>query len=223
MGLFTKRERVAPIGAADLAAWRGRGHDLPDAGACRWEIVFESLKIAADPRPDDELEYLDLIMAPLALRSTERRLGYRASTGDLRYQNLYRGTRYGRPVELRQGNQTQGQKGAMVAWVLAATPEFRVSGVDGRAVAERDAPAEVVELLAGLTANADVWSALHVTGGPQGIVVKRPITTRMFSQAWIYDLWLAERLADRAAIAVLPAPAGDDTDLPYRLARTHTW
>src|SRR4051812_11958370 len=98
MGLFTKRERVAPINAEDLATWRGRGHELADAGSCRWEIVFESLKIADDAGPDQDLEYLDLIMAPLSLRSTERLLGYRASTGDVRYQNLFRGRRYDRPV-----------------------------------------------------------------------------------------------------------------------------
>jgi hypothetical protein len=53
----------------------------------------------------------------------------------------------------------------------------------------------VEEVLAGLTPAPDVWHKLEVEGGPDGIVARRPNTAH--PQGYVYDLWLAERLADR--------------------------
>src|SRR4051812_2710962 len=149
MGLFTKRDRLAPIGAAELAGWRGRGHDLPDAGTCRWEVVFEALKVADDPALDDpsfddgDLDYLDLVMAPLALRSRERTISVRASTGDRGGQTQSRGFRWGRRGQLRGGTKTGGRGAALAAGGGGAPPPFRLRGVAGRPVADGPVPPAV--------------------------------------------------------------------------------
>jgi hypothetical protein len=81
----------------------------------------------------------------------------------------------------------------------------------------------VGDAVAALTSEPRLWKDVHVVGGPEGIVVKHPIKTSTHPQAWIYDLWLAERIADLVGTGALPAPDWESTRLPYDLDRTHTW
>jgi hypothetical protein len=50
-------------------------------------------------------------------------------------------------------------------------------------------------LLARLAPAPAVWREVAVEGGPDGILARRPVTAHR--QGYVYDLWLAERLADR--------------------------
>jgi hypothetical protein len=81
----------------------------------------------------------------------------------------------------------------------------------------------ISNLVAGVAAEPKLWKDVHLVGGAEGIVVKRPIKTSTHPQAWIYDLWLAERVADLVGIDALPKPDWESTYLPYDLDRPHTW
>ncbi|BEP13051.1 hypothetical protein acdb102_13620 [Acidothermaceae bacterium B102] len=228
MSLF-RRTPAAQVDAVETERWRGRSAEMVDAGALPWQHVLSALKTAPEPGPDNTLDLPALVMAPLGLRWMEvtnrgtAGLGGLGDTVTSTETHIFSGTRYGRPVLMNQGNQRSGQKGAVVCWVSAATPHLSITGQDGRIVAEGSPPLEVSTFLARLSAQPRLWKHVHLVGGAEGVVVKRPITTLMHPQGWIYDLWLAEHLAHLTAYATLPAPDPASTYLPYRLDRAHTW
>ena len=221
MGLF-KRSPVIKADPEQLRRWRGRSAEIADAGPMPWQIVLEALKIRPDPEPSDDLDYPALVMAPLGLAFLEvhnQRVDELIDTTT----NIFHGRRYGRPVLLSQGNQRAGQKGAMVTWVSVATPDISVTASDGRLTVGDAAPVEIVETIRALTMQPRLWSKVHLIGGTEGLVVRRPIHTAMHPQAWIYDLWLAEHVAHYAGYAVLPAPEPSSSPLPYRLDHAPSW
>jgi hypothetical protein len=221
MGLF-KRQAAPAADPAELDRWRGRSSEIDDAGPMPWEVVLESLKTEPEPEFDDDMEIQDMVMAPLGLVYDEARRGMR-DDGLRGWTSVYHGTRHGRPVLMNQGSQRSGQKGAEVVWVCCAAPDLSVSAEGGRLGGEREVPAPLATALDGMTAQAKLWKDMHLVGGNEGVVVKRPYKTSMHPQAWIYDLWLAERVADLVGGATLPEPDWQSTYLPYNLERTHTW
>jgi hypothetical protein len=72
---------------------------------------------------------------------------------------------------------------------------FRICAESGRLVAEPGAVPEVEEALGELAPATKVWRDVVVEGGPDGIYARRPVTSH--PQGYVYDLWLAERLAER--------------------------
>jgi hypothetical protein len=223
MGLF-KRTATIAVDPDEVSRWRGRSAEIADAGALPWEVVFSALKTAPEPALDSELDLPGMIMAPLGLRFTEvDNRGTFNSDVALRLTNVFHGTRYGRPVLLNQGNQRNGQKGAMVSWVCSATPDLSLTASDGRLTVADTGPREVVEFVRSLSQRPGLWQDVHLVGGSQGIVVKRPIGTGMHSQGWIYDLWLAEHVAHLAGYTALPTPDPTSTFLPYGLDHAHAW
>ena len=166
---------------------RGRAAEIDDAGAYEWEVIWEALKT----EPPEENP--STITQELGL-GDEREIPQ--ETSDMPATE-FSGTRHGRRVALRIGVVSSMWRGSGVneVEVEASTSPFRVSDDGGRLVAEPGAPAEVEELLAGLTPARDVWNEVEVAGGPDGILARRPVTAH--NQGYVYDLWLAERLADR--------------------------
>ena len=222
MGLF-KRQPAPKADPAEVARWRGRSGEIEDAGQMSWEVVLESLKTDPEPQLDDDTEIQDLVMAPLGLAFDEDHTRGIRSNDLIPWTSIYHGTRHGCPVLMNQGSQRSGQKGAEVVSVCRATPEMSIRADDGRPVGESELPSQVAAALDRIAAQAKLWKDLHLVGGDEGVVIKRPIKTSMHPQAWIYDLWLAERIADLVGTSVLPEPDWSSTYLPYNLDRAHTW
>ncbi len=217
MGLF-KRQSAPKADAAEVARWRGRSAEIADAGGMGWEVVLESLETEPDAELTDDMDVQDVVMAPLGLSFDED-----LSRGDAGGTSIFHGVRHGRPVLMNQGSQRSGTKGALVVWVCASTPPLSLGSDGGRLVVDGDAPAAISDAVAAMAPEPKLWKDVHLVGGGDGIVVKRPIKTSTHPQAWIYDLWLAERVADLVGIEVLPKPDWGSTFLPYNLDRTHTW
>ena len=222
MGLF-RRQTAPKADPAELEQWRGRSSEIEDAGQMAWEVVLESLKTEPDPELDDNMEIQDLVMAPLGLAFDEDDTRGTRSDALRMATSIFHGTRHGRPVLMNQGSQRSGQKGAEVVWICATTPDLSIRADDGRLVADGDLPSSLAAALDRVTAQPKLWRDLHLVGGSEGIVIKRPFKTSMHPQAWIYDLWLGERVADLVGGASLPEPDWQSTYLPYNLDRTHTW
>ena len=211
MGLLIRRTRPTAPTPADIAQWRGRSRALPDAGAARWELLMAALETApggAWPMGGLGLERADL---------GGRALGNFDVGGD-----RYFGLRYGRQVEVRMGLRDHGWSGAgaMVTWLRVATEPWRSEGsIDGRLAVDAAAPSRVAGALAALTPAPVVWHGVILQGGPEGIVAFRKITGRVHPQGYLYDLWLAERLADVLAAPALPPVDVDGVRVPYGLGR----
>ncbi len=168
---------------------RGRAAEIDDPSALEWEVVWEALK--TEPPTDNP----STITAELGL-GEERELTQ--TTSDMPATE-FSGTRHGRDVSLRMGVVPSAwrDRGANEVQVRGAVLPFRLRDDDGRLVAEPGAPSEVEELLAGLAPAPDTWRGLEIEGGPEGILARRPIKMKGNPQGYVYDLWLAERLADR--------------------------
>jgi hypothetical protein len=218
MGLF-KRSSAPKADPGEVARWRGRSAEIDDAGGMAWEVVMESLTTVPEPEISDDMEMQDVVMAPLGLSFHE---DLNRGDGD-GATSIFTGVRHGRPVLMNQGSQRSGGKGALVVWVLASTPEMSVRADDGRLAVDGDAPPAIATAVAAIAPQPKLWNDMHLVGGAEGVVIKRPLKTSTHPQAWIYDLWLAERVADLVATAALPEPTWDTTYLPYGLDRSHTW
>ena len=135
----------------------------------------------------------DLYLSPLGLQGEERpdvvfvpRLAGEGMQSKLVGPTVLRGTRHGREVEITiQGGRSETH-------VACAAPAFRLKGSRQRVVADGDVPTEVALVLEGLHASPR-WTGMKLEAGPDGIVVGRRAANE---QRWLYDLWLAERLAD---------------------------
>ncbi|MBI4897404.1 MAG: hypothetical protein HY827_03450 [Actinobacteria bacterium] len=99
-----------------------------------------------------------------------------------------------------------------------AAPVFDLEVRDGRPTATADSDLSIAGALASLSQDEVVWQDLRVHGGADGIVVHRgAITAPGF---WIYDLWLAERIAGALTLEALPAARiGPAWKVPYGLGR----
>ncbi len=201
MGLFGSKADKAQI-----AEWHGRSRELADAGAMSWKVVWESLMI-------DPTATTGGAMDPIGLRGVH--VPYKNDT-----TTAYQGTRHGRTVHLRMG-QLSG-RGATVSsvWVGVSTPTFSSTGSAGH-LQTRGSTDELIAHVAGFAAAPDVWHNVSVYGGPDGVLASRVIDQRR-PQSWIYDLWLAERVADICAISALPAPGEEFWELPYGVPSA-TW
>jgi hypothetical protein len=106
-----------------------------------------------------------------------------------------------------------------ISVVRVGVPEFELRGEDGRLRVEGEAPGKVTDLVGELSPSPEVWRDLLVRGGPEGIVATRPSFADVLN-LWLYDLWLAERIADRLDAPALPAARiGPAWKVPYGLGR----
>lgn len=194
VGLFGSKDSKAQI-----EEWRGRSRELPDAGSLSWKVVWESLLVEPGVSPGGAMD-------PIGLRGV-----HVPRKGDT--TTAYQGTRHERTVHVRSG-QLKGRGGvASAVWVGVATPNFSSTASAGHLQTKGSIP-ELQEHLATFAAAPDVWTNVSVYGGPDGILVSRLIDNRN-PQAWVYDVWLAERVADICAVSPLPAPGDGYWELPY--------
>lgn len=139
----------------------------------------------------------DTRLAGLGLTLTEEpEVGFAANSTGLRPrvggQAAMAGGRRGRRVQIRDDGRTSRVS------VEAASPPFEITSDDGRLRASPGAPPEVERLLRPLR-RANRWRGVHLTAGPEAVVVER---REHLADGWLYDLWLVESL-----LAALPAPA----------------
>jgi hypothetical protein len=166
---------------------RGRAAEIADPGELGWEVVWEALK--TEPPAEDP----STITQELGL-DEEREITQ--SSSDMPATE-FSGTRHGRSVALRIGvvSSVWRETGTTEVHVHAAVTPFRAGADDGRLVAEPGTGPEIEEFLGRLAPAPDVWRKVAIEGGPDGIIARRPVTAH--PQGYVYDLWLAERLADR--------------------------
>jgi hypothetical protein len=167
---------------------RGRAAEITDPGAMDWQVVWEALK--TEPPADDP----STLTQELGLdheQDIDQPYGRRSD-----YGTEFSGTRHGRHVALRLGV-VRGvrEKGVNEVRIGAPVVPFRVREEGGLLVVEPGAVQEVEEVVGALAPASKTWRKLDIQGGPDGIVAWRPVTAH--SQGYVFDLWLAERLADR--------------------------
>lgn len=142
---------------------------------------------------DQGYERLDRAMKPLGLTLDERpdvRMVPRAPTmpgysAKLIGPTVMSGQRHGRRVEVRR------EQGLSELTVHDPVPAFEAKVRGGR-FAAADGASNAAAVLRGLP-ESERWKGVTVRGGPDGIVVDR----KGDPDAWLCDLWLAERLADQ--------------------------
>jgi hypothetical protein len=123
-------------------------------------------------------------LAPLGLSTTASPLA--SPPRMLEGAAVIEGTRHGRRVRI------EGRGKQSATWVQAESPPFQIHSLDGKLVAEEGAPRAVTAALRGLR-KAKRWRGIEVTGGPEGIAVRRESPGE---NMWLYDLWLLERLLE---------------------------
>lgn len=189
LGLFRRGATEPTHAGPPPAEMRGRAAEISDPGELGWEVVWEALK--TEPPTDDP----STITQELGLDHEQEIWG---SYNSDRPGTEFSGTRHGRRVALRMGviPGIRG-KGFNEVHVAASVASFQVRDENGRLVAQPGALSEVEEVLAGLAPAPETWRDLEVDGGPDKIVARRPVKMRGNQQGYVYDLWLAERLADR--------------------------
>lgn len=101
---------------------------------------------------------------------------------------VYGGKRKGRFVGIGIG------QGGSVAWVEAVLPPFKVTyGEPAGFVFEGTAPLEIRRWCANLP-RLEVWKKVALVANERGVAVHRP---EVGTYLWLYDLWLAENIAER--------------------------
>jgi hypothetical protein len=112
------------------------------------------------------------------------------------------GRRWGRSVGVLLEKPTR-RIGPSVVSVAAPSPAFELVGQGVQLFAKPGPPAPLLGILA---ANCPTgpWDGVTVSGGSDGILVRRPALWTLLpdierERRWLYDLWLAEHLA--AALA----------------------
>ena len=141
---------------------------------------------------DAYLEPLGLAITTLPDIGVRPRYGGSGMQTDVSGPTVMAGTRHGAPVEISiEGRESETRVGA-------GTPRFRVKGDDERLTAGGDAPDGVRAAVAEIDRDRR-WKRVEVTGGSDGVVVKRKFRGSQHTQwLWMADLWLAERLAAAA-------------------------
>jgi hypothetical protein len=115
----------------------------------------------------------------------------RFRTGELVWpkDSVYRGTRHGRQVYIR----IFAEGASLVRVVpLVSAPVLRAAG--GRRLGVALAPLGALAVAGASLPESAQWEGCEVASGPAGIEVTRAGRGRG-SRFWLYDLWLAERLA----------------------------
>jgi hypothetical protein len=131
-------------------------------------------------------------LAPLGLCGEERpdlvvvpRLAGEGMQPKLIGPTVLRGQRHGRAVEITlSGSSSETQ-------VAAPSAAVKLEGHRQRVRADGEVPPAVQALIDGLGASPR-WTGMKLEAGPEGIVVGRRSSGQ---REWLYDLWLAERLA----------------------------
>jgi hypothetical protein len=123
------------------------------------------------------------------------------------------------------GTREQGQVFIRLGPVRAVTvlrvdaPAFALTGDGGRLVPSAESPPAITALVAGMAADDVTWGSTHVCGGAEGIVAWRGMPDAV-ENAWLYDLWLCERIARALELPPLaPARIGSAWTIPYGLER----
>ena len=160
-------------------------------------IVLYALVLAARVvRPGGTLDQAyaasDVQLAPLGLRGEERpdlvvvpRIATDGMQAKLIGPTVFSGQRHGRAVEVRlEGSRSETR-------VTAPSASYELKGHRQRVRAEESVPAAVQRVLDGLGASPR-WTGMKLEARPDGIVVTRKSSG---DREWLYDLWLAERLA----------------------------
>jgi hypothetical protein len=160
-------------------------------------IVLYAVVLAARTiRPGGTLDQAyaahDAQLAPLGLSGEERpdvvvvpRLAGEGMQSQLVGATVLSGERHGRAVEVTiDGSKTTTR-------VMAPGPAFALEGHRQRVRAEGEVPSGVQRVLDELGASPR-WTSMKLEAGGEGIVATRRSGD---GQAWLYDLWLAERIA----------------------------
>ena len=98
---------------------------------------------------------------------------------------VLRGQRHGRAVEITLSGSSSETH------VAAPSAAVKLEGHRQRVRADGEVPPAVQALIDGLGASPR-WTGMKLEAGPEGIVVGRRSSGQ---REWLYDLWLAERLA----------------------------
>jgi hypothetical protein len=144
---------------------------------------------------DKSFDSADEQLAHLGLRSVERptiaivpRVGGEGAQAKVVGPTVLAGTRHGRAVEVVL------DASRVETRVAVAAPPVELKGhrQKVRPVGGEEARPEVQRIINRLGASS-YWTSMKLSAGPDGIVVRRKAST---DQRWLYDLWLAEALAD---------------------------
>ena len=141
---------------------------------------------------DAYLEPLGLAITKMPDIGVKPRYGGSGMQTDVSGPTVMAGTRHGAPVEISiEARESETRVGA-------ETPRFSVKGDDERLTAGDGAPDAVRAAVAEIGRDRR-WKRVEVTGGADGVVVKRRFRGSQHTQwLWMADLWLAERLATAA-------------------------
>jgi hypothetical protein len=134
---------------------------------------LEPLGLHGDERPD-------LVVVP--------RVATDGMQAKLVGPTVLRGRRHGRDVEVTIGGSRSETR------VAAPSSSYELKGHRQRVRAEGPVPAPVQRVLDELGASPR-WTGMKLAAGPDGILVTRRSSG---DREWLYDLWLAERLATAA-------------------------
>ena len=100
---------------------------------------------------------------------------------------IVEGERHGRLVHIETVDKNS------LTVVQAEVPPFTVQSAEGKLIPDEGAPEDAVKALKSLR-KAKRWRGIAVNAGPEGIAVERQSKG---TNMWLYDLWLAEYLANR--------------------------
>jgi hypothetical protein len=179
-GYLLERPVIILIGAIPIAGYAlyrglgvvGSGGDL-DRGYESLARSVEPLGLVVDERPTIGVQQR---MSPAPGLKTDIRGALRLS-----------GERHGRRVSIVMAD------GSTSVRVISDSPEFEARSSDGKIRGGKGAvPAEIESSLR-LIPGSTEWKNLNVSGGPDGIEVRRKSSGG--GTHWLADLWLAERLA----------------------------
>jgi hypothetical protein len=175
-----------------LALQEGRLIALAAVPIVGYAVVLAVRVLRAGGTLDQAYAAHDSQLAPLGLSGTERpdvvfvpRLAGEGMQSTIVGPTVLRGERHGRAVEVTiDGTRTETR-------LAGAYPAFELNGHRQRVRVTGEAPPAVQSVVDGLGASPR-WTSMKLAAGAEGIVVSRRSSAE---QAWLYDLWLAERLA----------------------------
>jgi hypothetical protein len=106
----------------------------------------------------------------------------------LKTEVVYGGTKGGRTIGLGVG------QGGSVAWVESPSAVFNGSFEGGAFKLEGAVPPEVRRWCSQLP-RLEAWKGIEIVAGPDGVGVRRQ---KVGTYLWLYDLWLADNIAQRS-------------------------